>query len=226
MLLFMFAWGFMIYFRRGGFGYVFSLNLITFIVMITMGPGTEETYSTSYFLLLIFQSARYLVFLRYLADADLFISLVPLLLRVLFIIFCIIYFFAVIGNNRLCDVFQSENVDADADDDASIWLNFDKMFNFNTLLQTMYTLFYVAMLGNWTFIMDAAAKTERITSLFYFYTFRLFMTLVVVPIMFSFIIQSYIAKRDKDEKIKGTDEARLSDHIRIVGTYQVRIYFI
>jgi hypothetical protein len=117
-------------------------------------------------------------------------------------------------------VFNPDNIDENTDDDASIWLNFEEMFNFNSLLHTMYTLFYVAMLGNWTFIMDAAARTERIPSLFYFYSFRLFMTLIVIPIMFAFIIQSYIAARDKEAKKEGTDEMRLSDHLRILGTYQ------
>ena len=220
MLLLMFAWGIAVYFRRGGFGYITSLNVITLIVMILMGSNADETFSSSYFLLLIFQSCRYLVFFRYLADAALFLTLVPLLLRVLFIIFCVIYAFAVLGHNRLCNVFNADNIDDATDDDASNWLNFEQMFNFSSLLQTMYTLFYVMMLGNWTWIMDAAARTERVPSLLFFYSFRLLMTLVVIPIMFAFIIQSYIAKRDKDEKSKGTDEIRLSDHCRIAGTYQ------
>ena len=172
-------------------------------------------------MLLIFQSCRYLVFFRYLADSNLFISLVPLLMRVFFIIFCIIYSFAVIGHNRLCDVFNANNIDDNADDDATIWLNFEQMFNFNSLLQTMYTLFMsLAMLGNWTFIMDAAAQTQKVPSLLFFYTFRLLMTLVVIPIMFAFIIQSYIAKRDKEEKTKGSFAHCWDISIRTSNTFR------
>ena len=207
MLLLMFAWGVDVYFRRGGFGYITSLNVITLIVMILVGSNSNETFSLSYFLLLIFQSCRFVVFFRYLAGADLFLALVPLLLRVLFLIFCVIYFFAVLGHTRLCHAFNASNIDTGADDDAFMWLPFEHMFNFNSMLQTMYTLFYVMMLGNWTWIMDAAACTERIPSLLYFYSFRLLMTLVVIPIMFAFIIQSFICKRDHEEASRSSCES-------------------
>jgi hypothetical protein len=45
--------------------------------------------------------------------------------------------------------------------------------------------------------MRASAQVAPVDSLFFFYIFRLTMTLVVLPLLNSFIIQSFIARKDR-----------------------------
>ena len=203
------AWGRRLYLRRTGFGFTALLNVLTTALMIVL--GTEElNYSSPEFILyMILQSGRLLLLFRYLADSNAFLSLFPLVYRIFFIIFSIFYFFAVIGHNRLCNAFRESNIEDDAVDDANTWLNFQQMFNFDSLLHTMYTCFYVSTLGNWTWIMNAAAQTEPFPSLFFFTTIRIVFTVAIYPILFSFLITAYINRRNKDEKAKGS---KSNDH--------------
>jgi hypothetical protein len=198
------AWGRRLYLRRTGFGFTALLNLVTTILMISLGTDNINYSSPEFILYMILQSSRLLLLFRYLADSNAFISLFPLVYRIFFIIFSIFYFFSVIGYNRLCNVFRENNIEDDAVDDANTWLNFQKMFNFDSLLHTMYTCFYVSTLGNWTWIMNAAAQTEPFPSSFFFTTIRIVFTVAVYPILFSFLITAYINRRNKDEKAKGS----------------------
>ena len=199
-----FAWGRSKYLRRSGFGYTAVVNVVTTILMILIGTNDIKYSSPEFILYMILQSSRLLLLFRYLADSNAFISLFPLLYRIFFIIFSIFYCFSVIGYNRLCNVFRESNIEDDAVDDANTWLNFQSMFNFDSLIHTMFTCFYVSTLGNWTWIMNAAAQTEPFPSLFFFTTIRLLFTVVVYPILFSFLITGYINRRNKDEKAKGS----------------------
>ena len=203
MLVKLLAWGRRLYLRRTGFGYTAIINIVTTILMITLGSNSINYSSAAFILYMILQSSRLLLLFRFLADSDAFLSLVPLVYRIFFIIFSIFYVFAVIGYTRLCNVFRESNIEDDAVDDANTWLNFQKMFNFDSLLHTMYTCFYVTTLGNWTWIMNAAAQTEPFLSLLFFTSIRFLFTLAIYPILFSFLITAYIARRNKDERAKG-----------------------
>jgi hypothetical protein len=50
--------------------------------------------------------------------------------------------------------------------------------------------------------MGAAAQTDPVLSLLFFYTYRLTMTLAVFPLLFAFIIQAFITKRDLESQSK------------------------
>ena len=50
--------------------------------------------------------------------------------------------------------------------------------------------------------MGAAAQTDPVLSLLFFYTYRLTMTLAVFPLLFAFIIQAFITRRDLDAHSK------------------------
>lgn len=204
MIVLRVALGRQLYLRRTGFGFTALLNIVTTVLMIMLGTDNIDYSSPAFVLYMILQSSRLLLLFRYLADSNAFISLFPLVYRIFFIIFCIFYAFSVIGYNRLCNVFRENNIEDSAVDDANTWLNFQSMFNFDSLLHTMYTCFYVSTLGNWTWIMNAAAQTEPVPSLFFFTTIRIVFTVAVYPILFSFLITAYISRRNKDEKEKGS----------------------
>jgi uncharacterized membrane protein len=120
-------------------------------------------------------------------------NMLPLVLRVLFLLFTVIYFFSVIGYYRFCGAFDDEKA-ADVDDWADRWVPYHQQLNFNTMLQTTYTLFEVAVLGNWSFVMRAAMLSGFASALLFFYAYRLAMTLIIIPILTSFIIQVYNAR--------------------------------
>lgn len=204
MLVKRLAWGQRLYLRRTGFGFTAVLNVVTTVLMVFLGTDNINYGSPEFILYMILQSSRLLLLFRYLADSDAFRSLFPLVYRIFFIIFCIFYSFSVIGHNRLCNAFRESNIEDDAVDDANTWLNFQKMFNFDSLLHTMYTCFYVSTLGNWTWIMNAAAQTEPVVALLFFTSIRIVFTVAIYPILFSFLITAYINRRNKDEKAKGS----------------------
>jgi len=68
-------------------------------------------------------------------------------------------------------------------------------------LQSMYTLFEVAVLGSWSMIMDAAAKSDSVKAFGFFYPFRLAIILAVLPLLNGLVIRSYVLIMDQSEKL-------------------------
>lgn len=147
MCLLIYAWGYKKYLRRHGFGLDAAINITSLILMISIGNKTHVQYSAAYVALLVVQVMRFLRVFKYLRDSELFMSIFPLVLRMFFLLFSIIYFFSVFGHTRLCDAFKEENIDDNVDDDSGLWRDFSHVLNFNTLLQTVYTLFQVMMIS-------------------------------------------------------------------------------
>jgi hypothetical protein len=114
-----------------------------------------------------------------------------------------------------------ENVDAD--DDSSTWAAYENQLNFTTFAQSLYTLFQLSVLGSWNMVASTAAKKFPTSSFLFFYSYRLFMTLTVMPILFSFIIQIFIIRRDLEEQskhaasvsVEETDERESSSMARV-----------
>lgn len=50
--------------------------------------------------------------------------------------------------------------------------------------------------------MDAAAHTERVPSMLFFFVFRMCMAMAVIPLLFAFIMQAFIARRNQDAASK------------------------
>jgi hypothetical protein len=143
MGLLIFAWGSKKYLRRYGFGLDAAINVASLILMISIGNRIKTQYSAAYVALLVLQAMRFLRVFKYLRDSELFMSIFPLVLRMFFLLFSVMYFFAVFGHTRLCNAFKDENIDDNVDDDSKLWRDFRHVLNFNTFLQTIYTLFQV-----------------------------------------------------------------------------------
>ncbi|CAE7603605.1 Tpcn1, partial [Symbiodinium microadriaticum] len=189
------------YLKRNGYGYVMTLNIGSLIVMILIGSSTRQD-GYKYYSLLVIQMCRFFRFSRFLKGFKTFYAITPLILRMFFIIFAIIYIFADFAHNRMCNTLNPDNIH-DEDDDSEQWLGYQHVLNFKTYLQSVLTLYEVATLGNWSPIMGAAAQTDPVLSLLFFYTYRLTMTLAVFPLLFAFIIQAFITRRDLDDQDKG-----------------------
>ena len=201
MLVLIAALGWGKYFKRNGYGYIMALNVGSLVVMILKGSSTRHD-GYKYYALLVIQICRFFRFSRFLKGFKTFYAITPLILRVFFIIFAIIYIFADFAHNRMCSSLNPDNIH-DEDDDSEQWLNYQHVLNFRTYLQSVLTLYEVATLGNWSPVMGAAAQTDPVLSLLFFYTYRLTMTLAVFPLLFAFIIQAFITRRDLDDEGKG-----------------------
>ena len=183
---------------------LFLLNLITTALYATINrtQSQSEEISGRMLVYICFQWFRLVQVILPFRISDVIRGLLSLVVRVVFLVFTVIYFFSTIGYYRFCNAFDSDEAE-DVDDFAVKWVPYDRQLNFNTLLQTMYTLFEVAVLGNWSFVMRAAMLSGFLSALIYFYAYRLLMTLVVMPILTSFIIQAYNAR-----SVKLTNEER------------------
>jgi hypothetical protein len=129
-------------------------------------------------------------------------AMIPVFANVAFLMFSVVYFFSSFAHNRFCSALVLEN--SDVDDDSGAWAYFQNQLNFNTFAQSLYTLFQMAVLGSWNMVASTAAKKFPLSSFLFFYSYRLFMTLTVMPILFSFIIQIFIIRRDLEEQSKRT----------------------
>jgi hypothetical protein len=79
--------------------------------------------------------------------------------------------------------------------------------------------------------MDAAAHTERVPSMLFFFVYRMCMAMAVIPLLFAFIMQAFIARRNQDAASKkGTPQeegvVKSKRGIRDEGVYRFDRYNI
>jgi hypothetical protein len=190
---------------------LFILNLITTTLYSTIARShsrRDET-STSMLVYICLQWVRLIQVVLPFRISNVIRGLLSLVIRVVFIVFTVIYFFSTIGYYRFCNAFDGQEAEA-VDDFAVKWAPYENQLNFNTMLQTLYTLFEVAVLGNWSSVMRAAMLSGFLSALLYFYAYRLLMTLVVMPILTSFIIQAYNAR---SIKVMNEENLALEKHL-------------
>lgn len=135
------------YLKRNGYGYVMLLNVTSLVVILLIGTSSRHD-GYKYYCLMIVQICRFFRFSRFLKGFKTFYAITPLILRVFFIIFAIIYIFADFAHNRMCSTLNPDNIQ-DEDDDSEQWLAYQHVLNFRTYLQSVLTLYEVATLGNW-----------------------------------------------------------------------------
>jgi hypothetical protein len=191
------ALGFNVYWRQSGASYSFVLNFFSLIFMIAVGSNASQQGRPVFLLLLVVQVFRFFRSFRFLRDYDFMMSLLPLIVRMLILYFSVIYFFAVLGHTRLCHTFPSDLETQEVDDDGGSWEEFSGLLNFSTLLKTIFTLYEVSILGNWSIVMGAASRKEPVLAYLFFLPYRLLMAMLVIPLLFSFIMQAFICHRDK-----------------------------
>lgn len=209
MVMLIVCYGLGPYIKRSGYGLILWINILTLILMIDMGEDPERHAGFRYYALVILQMSRFSRLIRFVHGFSTFNAIAPLMFRVTFIIFAVIYFFAGFAHNRMCGILNADKI-VDVDDDSDMWLRYQDIMNFNTYLQSIFTLYQTAILGNWSPIMGVAAQTDPVLSLMFFYTYRLTMTLAILPLLFAVIIQAFINRKDREEKMRTADTAPLS----------------
>jgi hypothetical protein len=84
------------------------------------------------------------------------------------------------------------------------------VLNFSSVLMSLFTMFQLSAQSNWSIVMDATAKQAGNRAYVFFYTYRLVMTLFVVPILMSFIMNSFVSavvKKDRRFRTKQEEQA-------------------
>ena len=174
--------------------------------------------------LIIIQSIRIFKLFFLFNDASIFDDILPTLLRAFFILFSVIYFFSVFAHgffcSDLCNTCPNDDIQ-DADDDSKLWLDYQDILNFNSFLQTVFTMFELALLSNWSIVMDATEKQAGPRAYVFFYIYRLVLTLCVVPILVSFMMNSFISavmKKEQRRQLKGLGDAVLVErHLKTLN---------
>jgi hypothetical protein len=177
------------------------LNLLSLIALVELGEqycSAHYAYSHSLAMgwYLLFQALRLFKVFFAVNDVRVFEHMRPVLIRASFVYFSIIYFFSIFGYSYFCHAMDPvDALNTSTSNDASQWVQYQNLLNFNTLLQSVFTLFQLGILGNWSIVMDAAvaSTTQPASAYIFFYTYRLVITLFVLPILLSFIIQVFLS---------------------------------
>jgi hypothetical protein len=171
------------------------VNFASFISLCVMGTASGPK-SSALVATLVIQSFRFLGLFFLVNDFEIFEMIFPIMIRAGFIYFSVVYFYAIFAHTFFCGSLNTTAASA-GDDDSQNWVQFASELNFSSYLQALFTMFEMSLLANWSIVMDAAAKVAGIGSFFFFYTYRLMVTLFVLPILLGFVMQAFLAARRK-----------------------------
>lgn len=201
------------------------INLSSFVAILVVASDRAGVYGEAYIqdpsnpspalsVMIIIQSLRFFKLFFLINDQDIFEDIYPTVFRALFILFSVIYFFAVFAHSFFCSDMVASAAVLNADDDASDWVPFASLLNFDSFSQSLFTMFELSTYSNWSVVMDAAEKQAGLRAYFFFYIYRLVMTLFVIPLLVSFIMNSFVSavvKKDKRWQSKKDEE----DHANV-----------
>ena len=157
-----------------------SINFLSLVCMIYLLEerggvyGTENknlVTSPGLSLTLVIQSLRFFRMFFLINDQQVFEDIFPTLFRALFILFSVIYFFSVFAHTFFCTSLRVTEATMDADDDSPNYAPLAVLLNFSSMLQSLFTMFELAVLSNWSVIMDAAQKQAGDRAYFFFYIY-------------------------------------------------------
>lgn len=201
------------YFRSPKKWLTILLNLASFISLACLTPqyraNEDFQYTRAMVAYLVVSLARFHQIFFLFNDVQVFEHIYPLLLRTAFIYFSFVYCFAVFAYSFFCNSLSVEDAqNTTADNDASIWTNYSNVLNFSTMWHSIYTMFELSLLGNWSIVMSAAAaSSDQVSAYLFFYGYRLLTTLCVLPILLSFIIQAFLSIITRREQEKQLNQA-------------------
>jgi hypothetical protein len=172
------------------------INLSTFVSMVVQAHHHQSGNIKGGPLLatIVTQSLRMIFPFFAVNDVAIFERILPILIRAGFVYFSFIYFYAIFAHNFFCGDLDT-NLAAEGDDDSTTWVTYASILNFNTYLQAVFTMFEMSILGNWSIVMDAAAKKAKTRAYVFFYSFRLLVTLNVLPLLIGFVMQAFVGAR-------------------------------
>ena len=190
------------YLKKSGRKYQLATNVVCFCFMFDLLiNGIDHKNNTvplgpPLTLNIVGNGARLLRLFAMVRASSILESIEEAVRRVLFIIFCAIYFFSVLAYINYHDSLSPASAD-NADDDARRWSNLHNLLNFRTFPQSLHTCYQLTIIGNWSTVMSAAAATKHTSALFFFYFYRISVSMIMMPIVLSFVIQTFVSQRKK-----------------------------
>jgi hypothetical protein len=206
------------------------VNVFSLVALVSLGEEYRRgdySFASSKALgwYLVIQSARLFRIFFAINDVKIFEHMRPVLIRASFLYFAIVYFFAIFANSYFCGALDETDAQQTSSyNDANQWAAYAHILNFDTLLQSLFTMFQLSILGNWSMVMDAAvvSSSNPAGAYIFFYCYRLIVTLLVLPILVSFIIQVFLsatALREKEIELEVLAERQA--HERRIANVQI-----
>jgi two pore calcium channel protein len=205
MVLKVYAYGFMNYWRDGQNRFDFVITLVIVIgETVTFVTPDEVTFLSNgewirYLLLArMFRILRLLMHVkRYRAFISTFLTLIPSLMPYLGIIFCVMCFYCSIGVQIFGGLVNAGNPDVYKTDLAdSDYL----LFNFNDYPNGMVTLYNLVVMGNWQVWMQSYKElTGTVWTYVYFISFYLITILLLLNLVVAFVLEAFFAEIDLEE---------------------------
>jgi hypothetical protein len=118
--------------------------------------------------------------------------ILPLIVQLLLVIFSFMYAFAIVTQANYgiaLREFPAEKASLSPN-----WYNVRQEFQVDTFAETLVTLFGVANLAGWDMVMDAAhAITGSDATYVYFFSYRIAMANILLPIFVGFLVESFVS---------------------------------
>lgn len=192
------------------------INVVSLCLQLQLGYPFPADDGTTLRLMVLLQCLRLFLLFWFEQGASEISKIFKVAARCLFLLFSVIFFFTIYAQNSFCNFIQPDLVLSQmyvdtargrelANDDSSAWVPFQDLLNFDTFLQSMFTLFQIAVLGSWSMIMDAAAKTDSVKAFGFFYPYRLAIILAVLPLLNGLVIRSYVLLMDQKDTSTSRD---------------------
>ncbi len=178
-----------------------------------LNPGKGDSGGTLYNIALALRTLRVLKFL-WLSETlhGLLFTVIKLgnsLVKLFFILFVPVYIFAVVSQSLLHNYVNVKNK---AKAVGTPWYPFAEQLNFETGLNAMLTLFQMFTISSWNMVMAASDKiigpNYSVLVEIFFFSFRIIMTMIFVPILTGFLIESFVTNFDTYEKHKKEGEQK------------------
>lgn len=119
-------------------------------------------------------------------------AIMPLIMQLLLVIISVMYAFAIITQANYG--MELRNFPSSKQAMAPGWYGQREEFQAETFEETLVTLFGVSNLAGWDAIMDAAhAMTGSTSTYVFFFTYRMTMSNILLPIFVGFLVESFVS---------------------------------
>ncbi|KAI9915181.1 hypothetical protein PsorP6_007694 [Peronosclerospora sorghi] len=141
-------------------------------------------------------------------------AIMPLIMQLLLVIFSVMYAFAIVTQASYGIALRE--FPATKQSMAPGWYVQRDEFQAETFEQTLVTLFGVANLAGWDAIMDAAhAMTGSDSTYVFFFTYRITMSNILLPIFVGFLVESFVSNAKTLESTIQTSYVRSGHQIPV-----------
>ncbi|CAK4576955.1 unnamed protein product [Aphanomyces euteiches] len=136
--------------------------------------------------------------------------IMPLIWQLTLVILAVVYAFAIVAQGLYGNLLVNFPIARKAQ--AAAWYLHKEEFQLDTFEHCLVTLFEEATLAGWNSIMDAVyLLTQRSTTLVFFFTYRIAISNILLPIFVGFLVESFSSNQKP-----ATDEEKMDQHTTTV----------